>query len=260
MTIFHSIVLGIVEGVTEFLPISSTGHLILYAELLNIAHTSFVKSFEIIIQLGAILAVVVMYFQKLWHWNTIKKVFVAFIPTSIVGLVFYKFIKTYLVGNTTVVLWALFLGGLALIIFEKLFSKKQKEQNISETNIEIISYKQAFLIGIFQSLAVVPGVSRSAATVVGGLSLGLSRTAIVEFSFLLAIPTMIAATGLDLVKSQSLFTTREFGLLAIGFVVSFFVAMASIKFLLRYIKHHSFTSFGIYRIIVAILFWLIVLK
>jgi undecaprenyl-diphosphatase len=260
MTIFHSIVLGIVEGVTEFLPISSTGHLILSAELLNIAHTSFVKSFEIIIQLGAILAVVVMYFQKLWQWDTIKKVFVAFIPTSIVGLVFYKFIKTYLVGNTTVVLWALFLGGLALIIFEKLFSKKQKEQNISETNIETISYKQAFLIGIFQSLAVVPGVSRSAATIVGGLSLGLSRTIIVEFSFLLAIPTMLAATGLDLIKSQSLFTSREFGLLAIGFVVSFFVAMVSIKFLLRYIKHHSFTSFGIYRIIVAILFWLIVLK
>ena len=255
MDILHALVLGIVEGVTEFLPISSTGHLILVGEFLKIPATNFQKSFEIIIQLWAILSVIVLYWKTLTTFETIKKLIVAFIPTGIIGLVFYHIVKTYLLGNQYVVLWSLLLGGVAIIAFE-LWHKE------SETAIETvaeISYKQAATIGVFQALAIIPGLSRSASTIVGGLLLGLKRTTIVEFSFLLAVPTMLAASGFDLFKNASSFSSDQFGTLAIGFVVSFVVALWSIKFLLNFIKNHNFIPFGIYRIVVAILFWLVVL-
>jgi len=255
MDILHALVLGIIEGITEFLPVSSTGHLILAGELLKIPSTDFQKSFDIIIQLGAILSVIVLYFKTLWDIEMIKKLIVAFIPTGVIGLAFYHVVKTYLIGNHTVVLWSLLLGGIALIAFELW----HKESSTATTDIANISYQQAALIGVFQSLAIIPGLSRSASTIVGGLLLGLSRTTIVEFSFLLAVPTMLAASGLDLVKNASSFSMDQFGVLAVGFITSFVVAILSIKFLLGFIKKHNFIPFGIYRILAAVLFWVVVL-
>ena len=254
MHIFQSIILGIVEGVTEFLPISSTGHMILASHVLGITETDFVKSFEIFIQLGAILAVVVLYWRKLlMNKKIFLRVCVAFLPTAVIGLALYKVVKIYLLGNVSVVLWSLLLGGIFLIGFE--YFRKGK---ISHTNeIENISYKQAFIVGLFQSIAIIPGVSRSAATIVGGLALGISREAIVEFSFMLAVPTMVAATGLDLIKSGHSFDGGQIELLATGFIVAFISAFFAIKFLLNYVKNHTFTSFGIYRIVIAILFFVV---
>lgn len=251
MNIFHSIILGIVEGVTEFLPISSTAHMVLAAKVLNIAQSDFVKSFEIIIQFGAILSVLVLYWRRfLVDLESIKRVLAAFIPTAILGFILYKFIKGYLISNETIIVWSLLLGGIFLIVFE-LF---HKEKVTAIEDISTIPYSKCITIGLFQSLAMFPGVSRSAATIIGGLTLGLKRKTIVEFSFLLAVPTMLAASALDILKTGSSFTIDQIGVLAIGFIVSFIVALLSIKFLLSYIKKHSFVPFGIYRIIIALVF------
>lgn len=248
MIFFHSVILGIVEGITEFLPISSTGHLILTSKILRLETTDFLKSFEIAIQLGAILAVVFLYWRSFFvKFEVLKKVVVAFIPTALLGLIFYKIIKQFLLGSEQVVLWALFLGGIFLIIFEFFYREKQD----AVENIEKISWRQAIVIGLFQSLAMVPGVSRSAATIIGGLALGLKRKTIVEFSFLLAVPTMAAATGLDLIKSGGTFSLDQFWVIAVGFVCSFITALIAIKFLLNFIKNHSFIAFGVYRVILA---------
>lgn len=247
--------MGIVEGVTEFLPISSTGHMVLAGHVLGITEDDFVKSFEIIIQLGAILAVVLLYWKKiLLNSKIFLRLCMAFVPTAVIGLVFYKMVKTYLLGNVLVVLWSLLLGGIFLIAFEW----KRKGKTATTHELEHISYKQAFIIGIFQSIAIIPGVSRSAATIVGGLFLGISREVIVEFSFMLAIPTMIAATGLDLIKSGHSFSGNQYELLSIGFVTAFISAVFAIKFLLNYVKKHTFTSFGIYRICLALIFFFVV--
>lgn len=256
MTLFNSIILSIVEGITEFLPISSTGHLILTSNILNIAQTDYVKDFEIIIQLGAIFAVILLYSKKLLIKKDIwTRIIVAFLPTAIVGLVLYKFIKYFLLGNTYITLLALFFGGIVLIILELLY--KEKEHHIEK--IEDMSFKNAFLIGVFQSLAVIPGVSRSAATIVGGLFLGTKRKTAVEFSFLLAIPTMFAASGLDILKSNFFsYTFDQYFFLFVGFIGSFIVAIITIKFFLDFIKNHTFILFGIYRIIIAILFFLLI--
>lgn len=255
MTFFQSILLGIVEGITEFLPISSTGHLILASELLGIIQTDFIKSFQIGIQLGAILAVVVLYWRHLLlNKKVILRIIIAFIPTALLGLIFYSTVKRFLLGNSAVVLWSLALGGVGLILFEKWYAKKGE---ITETGLENISVKQAFVIGLFQSVAMVPGVSRSAATIIGGLGLGIGRKTIVEFSFLLAVPTMFAATGLDLMKSAYTFSTSEIVLLITGFFVSFVIAIGAIKFLLNYIEKNSFIAFGWYRIALAIIFGLV---
>jgi undecaprenyl-diphosphatase len=256
MTLLQSLLLGIVEGVTEFLPVSSTGHLILVSELLKISQSVFTKSFEIIIQLGAIVSVIVLYWNSFLKRETLKKITVAFIPTGIIGLAAYKTVKTYLIGNSSVVLWSLLIGGLALIAFELWY----KESKTSEGTIEDISYKQALWIGVCQSLAIIPGVSRSAATMVGGLFAGIQRKTIVEFSFLLAVPTILAASGLDLIKNADTFSRDQFGTLLVGFIVSFIVALVSIKFLTNFIKKHTFIPFGIYRILLALIFWFAILK
>lgn len=253
MNLIHAVILGIVEGITEFLPISSTGHLILASTLLGLPASAFVRSFEIAIQLGAILSVVVLYARKvILDRETMKKIIVAFLPTGLIGFLLYKLIKHYLMGSSLVVIVAMAVGGILLIVIEVWHRKAPQ----GDTNI---SYRQAFLIGVAQSLAVVPGVSRSAATILGGLIFGVERKAVVEFSFLLAVPTMMAATGLDLLKTGASFTLAEFELLAAGFVVSFIVALLSIKFLLRFIQTHTFIPFGIYRIAAAILFALLLL-
>jgi undecaprenyl-diphosphatase len=247
-------ILGIVEGITEFLPISSTGHLILAAQVLKLSQSNFLKSFEIIIQLGAILSVVVLYFKSLvLDIKTIKKVAAAFIPTAIIGFILYKLVKKVLLGNSHIVVWSLFIGGAVLIVFELLHREKQD----AVEDVSSISYSQAVLIGLFQSIAIIPGVSRSAATIVGGLLLGLKRKTIVEFSFLLAVPTMLAATVLDLSKNINSFAPGQFAFLSVGFITSFVVALLSIKFLLAYIQKHNFIPFGIYRILVSIVFILI---
>ncbi len=260
MEIWHSIVLGIVEGITEFLPISSTGHLILASNLLGIAPETFSKSFDIVIQFGAIASVVVLYWKKLIQVEILKRIVAAFIPTGVIGLILYKFLKTYLIGNVTVVLCALFIGGIVIILFE-LWYKRREVVTRGETIQEIdkITYKQALVIGIFQSISIIPGVSRSASTILGGLLFGLSRRTIVEFSFLLAVPTILAASGLDLLKNYSYFASDQFVLLTIGFFVSFFIAIATIKFFLSFVKRYNFIPFGVYRIVIAILFWVLVI-
>lgn len=257
MDILHTIILSIVEGISEFLPISSTGHLILASDILKVPQTDFVKSFEIIIQLGAILAVVVLYWKRLLtNKNVFLKVSAAFVPTAIIGFVLYKIIKTFLLGNTAVTLWALLLGGIVLILIEKLY----KEQPHHIDDITKLSYKNAVIIGLVQALSVVPGVSRSGATIVGGLFMGLKRKAAVEFSFLLAIPTMAAATGLDLVKENFSFTGPEWSVLIVGFIGAFITAFFAVKFFLKFVEKHTFIGFGIYRIIVAILFWFFIVR
>ena len=190
------------------------------------------------------------------NFQVLKRIGAAFLPTAVIGFAFYKIIKKFLLGNSSIVTWSLFLGGIFLIIFELLHREKKDAVNA----IQSISYKQAFSIGIFQTIAVIPGVSRSAATIIGGLILGLRRDVIVEFSFLLAVPTMLAATLLDLYKNANTFTPDQFSLLGIGFVTSFIAALLAIKFLMSFIKKHTFISFGIYRILVALLFWFVVFK
>lgn len=251
MHLINAVIMGIVEGISEFLPISSTGHLILTARLLNIPQTNFVKSFEIIIQLGAISSVIVLYFRTLGtNWEVIKRLCAAFIPTGIIGFILYKLVKKFLLGNILVVFWSLLLGGIFIIVFELL----HKERSGATDDIASISYKQAVIIGLFQAIAIIPGVSRSAATIIGGLMVGIKRRPIVEFSFLLAIPTMLAATVLDLSKNAASFSHEQFFSLAVGFIVSFIVAIIAIKFLLAFIQKHSFIVFGIYRILIALLF------
>jgi len=253
MSFLQAIILGVVEGITEFLPISSTGHLILSGRILGLAETEFLKSFNIAIQSGAILAVLVLYGRTLIRDSRlIKRVLTAFVPTAVIGFIFYKLIKKFLLGNPLVVVVALFLGGIVIVVFEKMYQRRPHSPDPAGG----ITYSQAFLIGVFQSLAVVPGVSRSAATILGGLSLGLPRRTIVEFSFLLAVPTMLAATGYDLIKSAPAFSLNEAGLLSAGFLVSFAVAVVSIKFLLYFIKRFSFELFGYYRIAIALLFFI----
>lgn len=255
MNIIQSIILGIVEGLTEFLPISSTAHLIITSQLLNIAQTDFLKSFTIAIQSGAILAVVVLYWKRfLFDLTNLKKIIVAFIPTAVVGFIFYQVIKNFFMESLLVIALALLLGGVIIILFEA-----GKSKRTADNGSDLITYKKAFLIGLCQGVAVIPGVSRAAATIIGGLSLKLSRQAIVEFSFLLAVPTMLAATGYDLIKTGFIFSSQEVVMFLIGFVISFIVAILGIKLFLKFIIRHNFFAFGIYRIILGlgILWWVL---
>lgn len=254
MDLFQALILSLVEGVSEFLPISSTGHLILTSEVLKIPQTEFVKSFEIIIQLGAILAVVFLYAKRLLiNPSVLKKVIVAFVPTGIIGLTLYRVVKDVLIGNTLVTICALFIGGVLLIILEKIYQEKPHHLE----KIEHLSYKNALLIGLVQSVSIIPGVSRAAATIIGGMFLGLKRVTATEFSFLLAIPTMFAATGYDLLKNYDAVLSSDPSILAVGLIGSFITALFSVKFLIQYVSKHNFIAFGVYRIILSIIFWLI---
>lgn len=252
MDVLHALILSVIEGITEFLPISSTGHLVLASKLLSIPQTEFVKTFEIAIQGGAILSVIVLYAKRLLtDAATLKKVIVAFVPTGIVGLTLYKFIKTILIGSIELTIAMLLLGGIVIILLEIYFKKNKPKLEIKD-----LSYKKAFLVGVFQSISIVPGVSRAAATIFGGMGMGLNRKAAVEFSFMLAIPTLLAATGLDLVKSVSGYSPSEFQILSLGFLGAFITALIVIKWLLTYVQRFSFVPFGVYRIILASVFFI----
>ncbi len=255
MTLTEAILLGIVEGLTEFLPISSTGHLILTAHILRIPQTEFVKSFEIAIQLGAILAVLILYLERfLKDFNLWKRIIVAFIPTGLVGFLFYRIIKGLLIGNDLVVVLSLFAGGIVLILVDG-YSWRWK----SFSDPDELSLRGAFLIGLFQSMAAVPGVSRSGSSIVGGMIAGLSRKGAAEFSFILAVPTMAAATGYDLMKNGFSFLPSQWILLLVGFATAFFTAMITVKLFLRFLGSHGFTIFGVYRILAALLYGLVFL-
>lgn len=243
----QSVILGITEGLTEFLPISSTGHMILVSHLLQIVQSDFVKSFEIFIQLGAILAVVVLYWKDLMNTKLWPKIMAGFLPTAIIGLVLYKFVKNYLLGNVLIVLGSLFIGGIILIFIEK-FTKAKGELTI----------KKSIGVGLFQAISIIPGVSRSAATIVGAMVLGVPKEEAVRYSFLLAVPTLAAATGLDLIKEHFSFTSAQWGLLLAGFMTSFITAVLAIKFFLKYVRNHSMRSFGIYRIVLAVIYFFFV--
>ena len=247
MTLFQAIVLGIVEGLTEFLPISSTAHLSLTNLALGIEETEFVKSFDIIIQLGAILSVVVLYWKKFWSVDVLTKLVIAFVPTGIIGITVYRAVKDVLLGNVPVMVAALVIGGIALIAFERWRTPPGGD----EIDFSEITYRRALLVGLFQALAMIPGTSRSAATIIGGSLLGISRRTIVEFSFMLAVPTMLAASLYDLYRSHDALAANV-PALAVGFVVSFVTAIIAIKSFLAFIKRRSFAAFGMYRIALGI--------
>jgi undecaprenyl-diphosphatase len=257
MTFIASLILGLVEGVTEFLPISSTAHMEIASRLLHLAQSDFLKTFEIVIQFGAILAVVILYFSILKRNVAIwKRIIVAFIPTGIIGFLLYKVIKHYFLDNFNLTIWAIGIGGIILIVFEYFYHEGYSENSMLE--IEQLPYGKAFTIGLAQALAVVPGVSRSAATIVAGRMLGMSRKAIVEFSFLLAVPTMLAASGYELLKSHQGITSSGYGFIVLGFIAAFIAAWFSVKTFIRFIERHGFTWFGYYRIILALVlafFW-----
>jgi undecaprenyl-diphosphatase len=237
--------------------------MILAGYLLGIPESLFLKSFEVIIQLGAILAVVLVYRKKICRdFKLMLKVLIAFIPTAVIGLTFYSFVKKYLLTSPLVVVVALLIGGILIVLIERHKEKNTnftQEETIEGEKVEeltdtSISIKQALYIGLFQSVAIIPGVSRSAATIIGGELLGLKRRVIVEFSFLLAIPVMCAAAVLDVYKYHSVFTSENLPILGVGFVTAFVVALIAIKSFLAYIQRHSFAVFGVYRIVLAFVF------
>lgn len=254
-----ALVFGFVEGITEFLPISSTAHLMIAARLMGIPQSEAIKSFEIVIQSGAILAVLIFTLKRFAkQWSELRRIsyftVIGFLPTALVGLALYSFVKKFLLGNFTLALIALFVGGAALVLFERWLAKKPAP---AVSTAQGISYQKAIAIGLCQTLAFIPGVSRSAATAVGGMLLGLSRPLIVEFSFFLAIPTMMAATGLDIIKNHATLATLSLPFVAMGFATSFFVAYLALGWFLRYVKTNTFAAFGWYRMALALLLFVV---
>lgn len=255
------LILGIVEGITEFLPVSSTGHMILVEKFINCPYVSksFMDNFLIIVQFGAIISVI-LYFWKDIHpfvkskdifkerMSLWSKIIVGVLPAGVIGLLADDYITEFFLGNTFIVALMLILYGIILFFIEDKINKVRKINSMGE-----ISYKIAFIIGFFQCLAMIPGTSRSGATIIGALLLGLSKGVAAEFSFFLAIPTMMGATLLKLMKSGLNFTNLEWELLAVGFIVSFVVAYLVIKWFMGYIKTRTFKLFGVYRIILGTL-------
>ncbi len=261
MAILKTILLGIVEGITEFLPVSSTGHMIIVEEFIKLSENSaFTDAFMVIIQLGAILSVIVSFWHTLWpfsgspeekqkKWILWSKVVVGVLPAVVIGLKFDDLIEEKLFNSLTVAT-TLIIYGVVLIVMEHFNAKKK---SFKVTNIDQLSYKAAVAIGFFQCLAMVPGTSRSAATIIGGILLGLNRAVAAEFSFFLAIPTMFGATLLKIIKVGVDFTAFEWSLIGLGFLVSFVVALLVIKVFMNYIRHKDFKIFGYYRIVLGII-------
>lgn len=242
------LILGIVEGLSEFLPISSTGHMILCMELLDIKMDEFYKNFLIIIQLGSILAVIFVFYKRLLRGLDIYfKLAIAFLPAGIIGFFAYKYLASLFHGY--VVATMLILGGIILIMIEKNYKAKMHK------NIDSVSLKEAFLIGLGQAFAIIPGVSRSGACIVAALLVGLDRKSAAEFSFLLAIPTMIIATMYSIYKHPQILSTAHLELVGLGFITAFIIALLIIKLFLRLISTISFVPFGIYRIFIGLVFF-----
>jgi len=249
MNFIEAIILAIIEGITEYLPISSTGHMIIGSSLMGISELEFTKVFEVNIQFGAILSVVVLYWKRFFQsFEFYKKLLAAFIPAAIIGFLLNDFIDQ-LLENVAVVAVMLVLGGIILVFIDKYFENKASKENVT--------YVDAVKIGLFQCIAMIPGVSRSAASIIGGMFQGLPRKDAAEFSFFLAVPTMFAASGYKLLKAfkagDLTFSTNELQLLAIGNMVAFIVAMAAIKFFIGYLQKYGFKVFGYYRIVIGLI-------
>jgi undecaprenyl-diphosphatase len=259
MSTIHAIILAIIEGLTEFLPVSSTGHMIIASSVMGIDKDDFVKLFEIAIQLGAILSVVVLYWKKFFDfskWQFYLKLIVAVIPALVLGKLLSDKIDELLESPTTVAV-SLLVGGIILLFVDKLF------KNPVITEEKDISYSKGFIIGIWQCLAMIPGVSRSAASIIGGMTQKLTRSVAAEFSFFLAVPTMAAATGYKLLKTykthpEILKDKNNLMLLGLGNVVAFIVAMIAIKFFISFLQKYGFKLFGIYRIILGVIVLLLI--
>ncbi|MEP7230720.1 MAG: undecaprenyl-diphosphate phosphatase [Ginsengibacter sp.] len=252
MDIFQVIIIAIVEGLTEFIPISSTGHMIIAEKLLHVTETDFVKVFTVAIQLGAILAVVVLYSKKFFNfskWKFYIKLLLAVIPAIVLGFLFSKKIDAMLESALTVAI-SMLAGGIVLLFIDNLFNKPTVDSE------EKVSYKKGFIIGVWQCIAMIPGMSRSAASIIGGMQQKLTRSAAAEFSFFLAVPTMLAATGYKLLKyfqENGGFTSVEIQQLAIGNIVAFIVALLAIKFFITMLKKYGFRIWGVYRVIAGII-------
>ncbi len=254
MTLFDAIILGTLEGLTEFLPISSTGHLIMASHLLGLEQTNAHKTFEVSIQLGSILAVLFLFAKRLLVDKILwLKIIIAFLPTAVFGFLFYKTIKA-LFGIETVAIM-LIVGGVLFLVIEYF---RRNHDDSKDKTVDDLTIKEAFTIGLFQSLSMIPGTSRSGATMIGGLFAGLRRKSAAEFSFLLAIPTMFVATFYDLYKNRSEMIIDDYSLLAVGFVTAFIVAFFTVKAMMRFLTTHTFVAFGIYRIVVGLTFWFFV--
>jgi len=249
MDIFQAIIIGIIEGFTEFLPISSTGHMIVAAKFLGVAETDLTKAYEVIIQFAAIMAVMIIYrekitFKKIDLW---MKLLLAFFPLAVVGFIFKDQIKTLF--NVQTVAWMFIIGGIIFLVVEYFY--KEKETHIQD--IEKTTYMQALWIGVAQIFSLVPGTSRAGATIIGGLLAGLDRKASAEFSFLLAIPVMAAVSGYDLLKHYQDFADANWSAFLAGFIVAFAVAYVTIRLFLVFLQRFTFVAFGIYRIVFGII-------
>ncbi|SFV52042.1 Undecaprenyl-diphosphatase [hydrothermal vent metagenome] len=254
MTLYDSIILGVIEGFTEFLPISSTGHLIVASKFLGIEQTSVTKAYEVIIQFAAILAVFFNYREKftLKHTQLWIKVFIAFLPIAIVGFLFTKQIKALFSVEIVAVMFII--GGIIFLVVEKWFIKEDAK---SVQDVEDVTIKQSIWIGIAQIFALIPGTSRAGSTIIGALLVGLSRKASAEFSFLLAFPVMSAVTAHDLLKHYHEFSSANLEALGVGFITAFVVAYLTIKLFLAFLERFTFVAFGIYRIIFGVLLLLL---
>jgi len=248
MSIFEAIILAIVEGLTEFLPVSSTGHMIIASSLMGIASNPFTKTFTVAIQLGAILSVIILYWNRFFQsWNFYFKLAVAFIPAAILGFLLNDFIDS-LLERVDAVAYALIIGGIIFLFIDNLF-RETEEKGTSD-----VTYPTALKIGLFQTIALIPGVSRSAATIIGGLTQKLNKKTAAEFSFFLAVPTMFAATAYKLLKfykEGNSFGSEELTLLAVGNLVAFVVAILAIKSFIGFLTRNGFKIFGYYRIVLG---------
>ena len=255
MNVIEAVILGVIEGLTEFLPVSSTGHMILTSYLLKIQETEFLKTFEIVIQLGAILAIVWLYASRfLTRFDLYLKIAVAFLPTGVIGLLAYSTIKNYLF-NPVVVAISLVVGGIVLIIIDR----EVENRTSLWGDVADLSYKNAFFIGLIQCFSMIPGVSRAAATIIGGVFNGFDKKQSAEFSFLLAVPTMLAASGYDLLKTELAFTGDHLLFLGIGLCIAFISAWIAVKLFLKLIERYGFKYFGYYRIIIGLIFLIVML-
>ncbi len=255
MDIFQAAILGIIEGLTEFLPISSTGHLIVVSEWLGIEQTQQNMAFEVIIQVAAILAIFSHYKSKfsLEHIRLWLNVLIAFIPIAAIGFLFHDLVKEFF--TLAIVAWMFIIGGIIFLIMEKLYNEGTHRTH----DIDDLSIKQAFWIGIAQMFALIPGTSRAGASIVGGIMVGLDRKTSAEFSFLLALPVLAAASGLDLLKNYSEFANTSWMPLLVGFVMAYIVAYLTMSLFIKFLQKFTFNAFGIYRILfgLVLLIWFV---